>query len=503
MQLVVDRESQTPIYLQLVNQIKNSIIGGSLLPGTVLPPERKLAESLGVNRSTIITVYRELKADGLADAHVGKGTVVKLSDDGMYGEDPRELAPSYRQLFSQTAERAADPMLRQLLEMANRKDLISFAAGISPFDTDPLDALKGIEAELVSDGQYALKHTPTEGLPELREAVRCLMEDRGVSSRLEETLILSGSQQGINLTARALIDPGDIVLVEEPSFFCALQIFHAVGARIVGVPMDEEGLRTDVLETLLKRCRPKLLYTMPTFQNPTGICMSANRKKRLLELAKKHEFLILEDDPYGDIAFDGERPGTLKEMDTCGYVIYLSTFSKVLFPGIRIGWMTAPEPVTRQIALLKQLEDLHANSLSQWLVLRFLKSGAYKGHVQWLCQEYGQKRDRMHQALKAIKNTSLHWIKPKGGYYIWLKLPEGIPHMTLLVRAGEKGVAYVPGTAFYTGDRGGSFIRLNFTYPKREEITEGIRRLDAAIHELKAKDRPAGGKYAHSLAPII
>ena len=341
MQIKIDRESQTPVYIQIRNQLRTMIFNGSLAPGSLLPPERKLADSLGLNRSTVLAAYRELKADGLVDSHVGRGTVV-LSVMSQVSEAHNDFeAPLYRQHFSQISERANDPFLRDLLELANRKDVISFSAGISATEIDPVGALSGIEEELIHQPEHsALKHTPTEGFWSLREEIAALMERRGVSCTPEEIMVLSGSQQGIDLASRVFIDPGDVVIVEEPSFFSALQIFSAAGARIIGVPVDEQGMRVDILDQLLTRHKPKLVYTMPTYQNPSGLSMSLERRKKLLELAISRKFLILEDDPYGEIIYEGVKKPSLKEMDTNGYVIYLSTFSKILFPAVLPYMMT-------------------------------------------------------------------------------------------------------------------------------------------------------------------
>ncbi|MCX7771850.1 MAG: PLP-dependent aminotransferase family protein [Clostridia bacterium] len=499
MQLKIDRESRVPIYLQLKNQLRSLIYSGELSAGSQLPPERKLADSLGLNRTTVLTAYRELKADGLVDSHVGKGTVVLPVLSEVSDRYDGYEVPSFRQFFSQTAERANEPLLRDLLQMANRKDIISFSAGISSMDNDPVEALMGLEKELLEQPEhFALKHTPTEGLPSLRQNIAKLMRERGTNVSPDEVLVLSGSQQGIALSAEVFIDPGDVVLVEEPSFFSALQIFNAAGARVVGVPVDENGMKVDVLEQLLKRHRPKLIYTMPTFQNPSGITMSLERRRRLLELAYQEKVLILEDDPYGEIRFEGPRLPSLLELDAYGYVIYLSTFSKILFPGIRIGWMVAHKQVIHQFTMQKQLCDLHANSISQWIVDRFLESGSYAEHVEKLRKEYKEKRDIMVEALMNSSIKGLEWTKPLGGFYVWCRLPEGTPHMALLVNAADRGVSYIPGTAFFTGGRGGGYMRLNYTYPDKKDITTGIQRLKAAIEAVSRQP----GKATEGLTDI-
>ncbi len=504
MQIKLDRTSKTPVYLQIKNQIRGMIYNGILTPGTQLPPERKLAQSLGINRSTVLTAYRELKADGLVDSHVGRGTVVlPVLSQVSEKYDSMEI-PAFHQFFSLAAERTNDPLLNDLLRMANQQNTISFSAGISSLDTDPVECLEGIEKELREQpDHYALKHVPTGGLPSLRESITQLMRERGTGVKPEEIMVLSGSQQGIFLTAQAFLDLGDVVIVEEPSFFSALHVFQAAGARIIGVPVDEDGMKVDVLEQLLRRHHPKLIYTMPTYQNPSGVSMSLERRRRLLELAYREKILILEDDPYGELRYEGPRLPTLFELDSYGYVIYLSTFSKILFPGIRIGWMAAHQQIIHQMIMLKQINDLHANSISQWIVDRFLRKGGYHEHIQRLCKDYGEKRDLMAESLMAHPVEGLEWTKPLGGFYFWCRLPDNLPHMSLLVNAQENGVSYVPGTAFYTGGRGGSFIRLNFTYPSKEKIPLGVKRLTQAI-EATARRAPIRfeGEFEEML-PIV
>ncbi|MCX8129066.1 MAG: PLP-dependent aminotransferase family protein [Clostridia bacterium] len=484
MNIKIDRDSKIPVYIQIRDQIRSMILDNSLTAGCILPPERKLADSMGINRSTVLNAYRELKADGLVDSHVGKGTIVLSHLSQVSNEYGVYEPPVWRQFFSQMAERSGGPLLRELLEAANRDDVISFAAGISSYETDPVEALRGIEAELSEQpGHFALKHTPTEGFSGLRESIAGLMQKKGIGCTAEEVLVLSGSQQGIDLAARVFIDPGDVVIVEEPSFFCALQIFQAVGARVIGIPVDYNGMRVDLLEQALQRYRPKFIYTMPTYQNPSGVSMSLERRKALIELAYRKKTLILEDDPYGELRFEGGRIPTLKELDKYGYIIYLSTFSKILFPGIRIGWMVAPKPVISQFSMVKQMSDLHANSISQWLVDRFIRSGLLEPHLKKICCEYREKRDIMIDALLEYPQEELVWNKPLGGFYLWCRLPEEIPHSSLLAKAAENGVVYVPGTTFYIGARGGNYIRLNYTYPDKDSIRPGIQRLCKSITE--------------------
>ncbi|NLI94079.1 MAG: PLP-dependent aminotransferase family protein [Peptococcaceae bacterium] len=486
MKIILDRETNKPLYFQIFEQIRRQILSGELLPGYLLPPERKLAESLDVNRTTVLNAYRELKAEGLVGSQVGKGTIVLSYPDQEIKPDYILMQePTWNQLFSQYSNKFDSYLVKDLLTLANRKDVISFATGIASPETGPIQVLRGIEQELVEKKNYrALLHTPTEGFTSLREAICNVMHKRGVYCDFEEVMLLSGSQQGIDLAARVILDPGDIVVVEDPSFFPAIQAFKTIGARVMGVPVDDQGMRIDLLEQLLQRYRPKLIYTVPTYQNPTGTEMALERRKKLIELAYRYKVLILEDDAYGDLCYDGYPLPLLKSMDNEGYVIYLSTFSKSVYPGLRLGWMTAHKKVVKRCSAVKQINDLHSNSLSQWIIERFIVSGEYEAHISKVIDEYRLRRNAMYDALMQFAPAGMSWNSPRGGYYIWCKLPEHVHASRLMVKAAEYKIVFVPGMPFFTSDQGENYIRLNFTYAPLQDIREGVKRLCQAVNDL-------------------
>ena len=491
MRVTINRDTDTPIYMQIFEQVRRQILSGELLPGFRLPAERKLAESLGVNRTTILNAYRELKADGLVGSQVGNGTIVLSYLEGeINSENEFSQQPIWNQIFSQYSSKFDSYIVKDLLELASRKDVISFATGIASPETGPIQALKGIEHEIIEKKNYkALMHSPTEGFKSLREAVCGLMHKRGVYCQYDEVMMLSGSQQGIDLVAKLLLDPGDVVVVEEPSFFPAIQAFNAIGARVMGVPMDDKGMNMDVLEQLLQRYRPKFIYKMPTFQNPTGIEMELERRKRLVELAYKYRVLIVEDDAYGDLCYEGHSLPILKSMDNDGYIIYLNTFSKTVYSGLRLGWMVAHKRVIKEFAAAKQIMDLHSSSLSQWIIERFITNGSLEIHVPKMCREYRVKRDEMYDALSKYAPADLIWNRPRGGYYIWCRLPGGVSASKLVSKAAEYKVVFVPGSPFFTSGQGDNFIRLNFTCVVFKDIDEGVKRLCQAMKDLiNAKD---------------
>jgi DNA-binding transcriptional MocR family regulator len=302
-------------------------------------------------------------------------------------------------------------------------------------------------------------------------------------------LILSGSQQGLDLAARVFIEPGDTIVVEEPSYIGALQVFRNARARMIGVPTDEHGMRTDILELRLERHRPKLIYTLPTFQNPSGAVLSAERRSHLLELAYRHRVPILEDDTYSELRYEGEPLPSLKAMDKHGFVLYLGTFSKVLFPGLRIGWLVAPRPVVRQFTLQKQAMDLHSNSIGQFVLDRFIKCGHFESHLQNVRRAYAAKRDAMLEALTAGAACGMSWTKPMGGFYVWCRLPDDIDRSRLLSQAVDTGVSFLPGWSCFVDEPGAIHLRLNFSYSNEERIREGISRLIGIVTRLAGQPR--------------
>ncbi|HPC82387.1 MAG TPA: PLP-dependent aminotransferase family protein [Thermoanaerobaculaceae bacterium] len=496
MELTIDRDGREPVYRQISRQIRELVASGALPPGFRLPPERRLAEALGVNRSTVLRAYDELKGDGLVDAHVGRGTTV-LPPRRPAAPAPQEVPPlPWRQLFRQVGPEALDPLVRDLLSQAERRDGISLAVGLPATELLPADELRAaLHALFEKVGPRLLQHAPTEGHMPLRETIATLVATRGVLCSPAEVLVLSGSQQGLDLAARVFVDPGDVVVVEEPSFFGGLQAFRAAGARLVGVPVDEEGMRTDLLEWVLGRHRPKLIYTLPTFQNPSGAVLSLERRHRLLDLAARFGVPVLEDDPYSDLRYSGDPLPPLKALDTHGCVMYLSTFSKVLSPGLRLGFLIAPRPAHRQLVLAKQAVDLHASTPGQWLVDRFLREGRYQAHLGRVRRAYAARLLAMDQALRACAPAGMSWQQPDGGFYVWCRLPAEVDPRLLAERAAAAGVGYLPGRPCFASPPPEEYVRLNFSHSEPDLIREGVRRLCRALGEAtQARDAAAAAE---------
>ncbi len=505
MRITLDRENGTPIYLQIVNQIRKQILSKELAAGYRLPPERQLAEQLDVNRTTVLNAYRELKSEGLIGSHVGRGTVVMASKDNNESIAARTHQPAWEYMFSEYASRLDGYDINSILRLVSRNDVISFAVGIASVEYRPAEAFSGVQEEFLdSKNNKALLVSPVEGFASLRETVAEYMRRRGCLCRASEIMMLSGSQQGIDFISRVLLNPGDIVVTEEPTFFPAVQSFRSVGARVIGVPMSEQGMEVEMLEQILQRYKVKLIYTMPNHHNPSGITMDRERRVKLLELANRYQVVVLEDDAYGELCFDGQPLPTLKSMDTEGFVVYLNTFSKTVYPGLRLGWIVGHKKLIQRISAARRIADLHTNCLSQLIIERFIKSGGIERHLTKICEAYKHRRDLMITALDRHAPSGLKWNKPAGGYYLWCKLPDGVSVIELTRRATERGVAGMPGNVFYLSpERGNEYIRLNYTFADKSDIEKGIKILCECIKDLMPGIKGVEMARSIELVPII
>lgn len=481
----IDRGSQTPLYLQIRDQLREMILAGALPAGTQLPPERKLAEQLGVNRGTVASAYRELVAGGLANAHVGRGTVVQSIDTTADTVDAVSPSPPWTELFGPQPRWLRNPLLDDLAVLTARSDVISLAAGVPAADLYPTQSFSQVVCGLLNrDPASVLGPCPTQGLEMLRRVIAEELMDPAAKVEADGVLVVTGSQQGLDLIARAFIEPGDAVVIEAPTYLGALQAFGAAGARLLSVPLDEDGMRLDVLETLLARHRPKLIYSLPTFQNPSGVTQGLKRRKDLLGLARRFGVPVVEDDPYGQLYLDEAPPPSLKALDDCNGVIYLSTFSKIMFPGLRLGWIAAPWSVVERLSSIKQRVDLYDNTLAQWATATFVEEGHLAGHLAEVRKVYPRRRQAMVDELERTC-PEVEFRVPAGGFNLWCRLPRGLRSRGLLAEAGRRGVAFVPGEVFFAGDGGEDALRLNFSSQSETRIHQGIVRLAEALDILK------------------
>lgn len=484
MSLNINRQSKTPIYVQLKNQIIEKITSGEWHSGYILPSERTLSESLGVNRSTVNKVYWELKAEGFLTSKVGSGTLVSTiytSESDESGALDYVPPPDWHRLLKRDYDARNTEMIKRALEAIDLSGTVSFAGGFAGPDVLPFESVKSLASYCLDHyGARVLSPTGVLGLPELRKAICHTLPFHATS---ESCMILSGSQQGVDFVARALIQPGDLVFTEAPTYIGAIESFKAYQAKVVGIPIDKHGMRLDVLENYLKRYHPKLIYVTPTFQNPSGTNLSLERRERLLELAYLHQIPIVEDDPYSDIRFEKEVTPTLKSLDRHGYVIYISTFSKKFYMGGRVGWVIADAQLIKRFGEIKQITDLHVNTFSQYILYEAIHSGKLKKHIRYMTSEIEAKCRLMASELKRHQIEGIEYTLPKGGFYIWMKLPDTVNPQKFYDQCKNLKVAVMPGDPFFPeGGYLDNYVRINYSYPSHEEIIVGVERLAKAVN---------------------
>jgi 2-aminoadipate transaminase len=402
------------------------------------------------------------------------------------------MATLWKSRYAQRNQRMGRSIIRELLKFTMQPDIISFAGGLPAPELFPVEEChEAADRILAQLGTPALQYGPTEGYLPLRQFICDQMCRYGIKAQPANVVITHGSQQALDLIGKLLINPGDRILVEEPTYLGALQAWNSYQAEYVPVPIDDNGLRTDLLEPAL-RVGPKFMYVLPNFQNPGGTTLPLNRRQELVRLSNRYGIPIVEDDPYGALRFEGEHLPPLVALDADyqassglnghgfmeGSVIYLGTFSKTLAPGLRLGWIVAPVEVVEQIVMAKQGADLHTSSFTQMLAYEIVQNGFLEKHIREIRQVYSERRDVMLAALERYFPAGCSWTHPEGGLFLWARVPEWIDTAELLQEAVKFKVAYVPGFAFFTDPtRGRNTMRLNFSNAQPAQIEEGIRRL--------------------------
>ena len=371
-----------------------------------------------------------------------------------------------------------------ILQAAADPKIISFAGGLPAPELFPVKEMKAtVDKVFEEHGQEAMQYGAAKGVTALREVIQQhVKEKENVDSELDNVLVTTGSEQALDLVGKAFVDPGDTVLVEQPTYLCALDVFRSYGANFASVEMDEDGMKMDALEEALKaNPNTKLIYTVPNFQNPTGRTMTEERRKQLAELAEKYDVYVLEDNPYGEIRFAGQHVPAVKSFDKSGHVLYMSTFSKTLAPGFRLGWLVADEDVVNKLTVLKQSADLHTDNLAQFAVAQFFTDNDVDAHVKEISDLYGKRKDLMLEGIKKYFPEGVKYTNPEGGMFLWVEVPGVDDTVELFKECLEHDVAFVPGDPFFAdGVQPGAF-RLNYSNMKEDQIEVGLKRLGAAL----------------------
>lgn len=371
-----------------------------------------------------------------------------------------------------------------ILQAAADPKIISFAGGLPAPELFPVKEMKAaVDKVFEEHGQEAMQYGAAKGVTALREVIQQhVKEKEDVDSELDNVLVTTGSEQALDLVGKAFVDPGDTVLVEQPTYLCALDVFRSYGANFASVEMDEDGMKMDALEEALKaNPNTKLIYTVPNFQNPTGRTMTEERRKQLAELAEKYDVYVLEDNPYGEIRFAGQHVPAVKSFDKSGHVLYMSTFSKTLAPGFRLGWLVADEDVVNKLTVLKQSADLHTDNLAQFAVAQFFADNDVDAHVKEIRALYGKRKDLMLEGIKKYFPEGVKYTDPEGGMFLWVEVPGVDDTVELFKECLEHDVAFVPGDPFFAGEVQPGAFRLNYSNMKEDQIEVGLKRLGAAL----------------------
>ncbi len=477
----LDRDGEEPIYRQLIRSIRMQIESGSLTAGARLPASRDLARQLSISRISVVNAYAELRAEGYLSAHAGRGTFV-ARDSGGASATENGTQPSSNGGDSPDSHRS----LRDMMRLARKPGVISFSSGSPPTEFFPIAAVKdAINAVLERDGAAALNYEMPEGYGPLRGAVRDYVSALGIRCASSEVLITGGTQQALDLVIQALMGEGDVLVTENPTYIGMIDIARTRRVQVRGIHTDEEGIRLDKLENYVIDHQPKLIYVMPTFQNPSGHVMPLHRRRQLLNLANEYNIPILEDAVYHEFRFEGEQIPPLKALDEYGVVIHASGFTKMLLPGMRIGYIITDNRHYNRLVRVKQAADISTPGLNQRAIHLMLESGLLSGQLERNNRELLHRRDVALESARRYFPPGTRWNAPEGGLCMWAKLPNTGPTAAeLYVSAINAGVAYAIGNVFFTNGGGAYKLRLNYGIHSSEMIEEGFRRLGRAWRDL-------------------
>lgn len=486
--LPLDRDSEEPIYRQLIRHIRAQIDGGILAAGTRLPASRDLARQLNISRISVVNAYAELRAEGYLSAHAGRGTFVAGDRDPAMPSTNGSTAPTPTTHHTIEIPTAPDRSLREMLRLARKPGVINFSHGAPPMEFMPVSPLRdAINTVLDRDGSKALTYEVSEGFFPLRASVRDYVSALGIQCNPDQILITGGTQQALDLVVQSLLSEGDMLVTENPTYVGIIDIARTRRVQVHGISLDEDGMRLDMLENYILDNHPRLIYVMPTFHNPTSIVMPLHRRRQLLNLANEYNIPILEDGVYQEFRFEGDALPPLKALDETGIVIHASGFTKSLLPGMRIGYVIADSPHFERLVRVKQAADISTPGLNQRAIHLMLERGVLAQQLERNNRELKRRRDVALAAAAKFLPPGAHWTVPQGGLYLWVELPKSGPTASeLYVAAIQMGVAYGIGNVFYTNGCGSYRLRMNYAAQKPIDIEEGFKRLGRAWRELAA-----------------
>jgi 2-aminoadipate transaminase len=498
-------ESHVPLYVQLRDQLRALVHAGDLRPGDRIPASRELATMLGVHRTTVANAYAELESEGLIQGHVGRGTFIQRNGNGLKITPPAPPVLNgghgirWELLF---ADERGEEVLSRLTASAP-EDALSFVMARPAPELFPVDELQTcVNAVLRREATEVLNLGPSDGYPPLKEALLEMLRREGITAKDENLLITDGCQQSLDLISKAFVRQGDAVILENPTYPGALAIFNGARARCLAVPVRTHpepggylGVDVGALEATLAANRVKLIVLTPDFQNPTGTSMPLDSRRKVLELAARHQVPIVEDHIYARLHAREERVPSLKHLDRSNIVIHIDSFAKVAFPGLRVGWIVAPAVAIERLRMVKQMTDLHTDQLAQGVLAEFLRRGWFDKHVAKMRKVYASRLTALDEALRKNMPEGSRWMRPEGGMCLWLELPAGFDANELLIHVKEKGVLFAPGRYFYVQSPLPNTLRLGFAALNEKQIARGIATL-ADLLRVEMSKRQRGVRRA-------
>ena len=491
-------ESHIPLYVQLRDQLRALVHSGELRTGDRIPASRELACQLGVHRTTVANAYAELESEGLIQGHVGRGTFICANGKREFSPAPPARnghggSVRWESLF---ADERGDDGLSRLMPQIPQGAIAFTSARAAPEFFPMEDFRRCTNAVLRSEGRKIMQLGSSDGYEPLKSALVEMLREEGLSVRPEQMLITDGCQQGIDLVGRLFLRPGDAVVLENPAYPGALSIFAGARVRVLGVPVDASaekmGINLDALESVLMQNRVKFVLVTPDFQNPTGSTLPLAERRRLLELAARYQVPVIEDAIYSRLRLRGNRLPSLKSLDREGNVIQLDSFSKITFPGLRVGWCIGAESAIERLRLIKQAADLHTDQLAQAILAEFMRRGYLSRHLARMNKVYRSRLEAMEEALQKYMPADAKWFRPEGGMTMWVTLPPGFDAGELLIHARERKIIFVPGRHFYLQQPQPNTLRLGFSTIPEKMIAKGVQTLAELIRvELQKRQRGA------------
>jgi len=489
MNMLRNADRGKPLYLRIRDELRQRIITGDIPVGSVLPPSRQLAYDLKVSRITVTNAYDELKAEGLIDGKIGAGIFVLPPQYWMVtmttgGTPVIESYSAWQQNLSVIEVTKREKSLSMILPQTAVPVSLNFGVGTGDTRLFPIVDVRKIVSEILDKGDStALNYEAYQGFLPLRQSLTRYLRQQNIHVDAEDIYITAGSQQAVQLVIEALLKPGDYAIVEDPTYSIVLSLFESRGIKVIGIPMDREGMKDDLLEDAIRQKSPKLIYTVPTFHNPTGSVMSPVRRSRIASLANRYGIPVLEDDYIRELRFFNPIPPPITAWDKGGDIIYVGSFSKSLFPAIRLGYIVARGPIGNRLLYLKRVSDLGCSALLQRIMYHFLESGKLQKHWRRLSRIYSQRQSAMIKALRSHFPADSSWQSNDGGLWLWVRVPVKVSVATLLERSIKSGVYFSPGETHFVEPNDQPYMRLNFAALDEGQIENGISVIASIIHK--------------------